>query len=70
MKVSKAAISTHALPIQIFCEYLTKMTDAKIAMLLIQPEDTSFGEGLTYELSLAREKLANYLIKIIESVMS
>jgi len=70
MKVSKAAISTHALPIQTFCEYLTKMTDSKIAMLLIQPRDTSFGEGLTYELNAAKEKLANYLTRIIGSVMS
>jgi len=68
VEASKTAISTHALPIQIFCEYLAKTTDAKVAMLLVQPKDTSFGEGLTRELDLARVKLVSHLIKIIESV--
>lgn len=64
----EGAISTHALPIQIFCEYLTEMIGARIAMLLVQPKDTSFGEGLTCELSLVREELVKCLIKVIESV--
>lgn len=69
IEVSKTAISIHALPIQIFCEYLAKMTDAKVAIILVQPKDTSLGEGLTHELDLAREKLVDYLAKIIESVV-
>ncbi|MCW4001578.1 MAG: hydrogenase 3 maturation endopeptidase HyCI [Candidatus Bathyarchaeota archaeon] len=43
-------ISTHTLPLRVFCEYLAKTTNAKIALLLIQPEDTSFGEGLTQKI--------------------
>lgn len=31
------AFSTHMLPLRIFCEYLTKTTGTKIALLLIQP---------------------------------
>ena len=65
---TEKVISTHALPIQIFYKYLTTTTRAKIAMLLVQPKDTSFGEGLTRELSLARMQLVNILIKIIESL--
>jgi hydrogenase 3 maturation protease len=68
-KVSRAAISTHILPIQIFCEYLTKATGAKIAMLLIQPADTGFGEGLTRELNSAGGKLVKCLIETIRSVV-
>lgn len=68
MEASTVAVSTHALPIQIFCEYLAETTGAKIAMLLIQPEDTDFGEGLTRKLSLTRRKLVNYLVKVIESI--
>ena len=68
MKIKSVAVSTHTLPIQIFCEYLRKMTEAKIAMLLIQPENTNFGEGLTDELFLKSRKLINSLIKIIESI--
>jgi len=55
------AISTHALPLQIFCEYLKETTEAKIALLVIQPKDTDFGEGLTAEL----EKTADHLTKLL-----
>ena len=57
----RAAISTHALPLQIFCEYITKTTSAKIALLVIQPKDTSFGEGLTTELKETERYLTNLL---------
>ena len=58
---TETAISTHALPLRIFCEYLAKTTHAKIALLLIQPKDTSFGEGLTAELQQTKKHLANLL---------
>ena len=59
------AISTHALPLRIFCEYLEKTTSAKIALLVIQPEDTSFGEGLTSKLRETATNLTNLLSKIL-----
>ncbi|UCE28529.1 MAG: hydrogenase 3 maturation endopeptidase HyCI [Candidatus Bathyarchaeota archaeon] len=59
----QTAISTHALPLQIFCEYLKKTTGAKITLLVIQPKDTSFGEGLTTELKETEGYLANLLSK-------
>jgi Ni,Fe-hydrogenase maturation factor len=58
-------ISTHALPLRIFCEYLAKTTGAKIALLLIQPKDADFGEGLTTELKNTAVKLTNLLSKIL-----
>ena len=58
-------ISTHALPLKIFCEYLSKTTKAKIALLLIQPGDTSFGEDLTAEVKETAEHLANLLPRIL-----
>jgi hydrogenase 3 maturation protease len=63
--VEQTAISTHALPLRIFCEYLAKTTGAKIALLLIQPKDADFGEGLTAELKNAGVKLTNLLSKIL-----
>jgi hydrogenase 3 maturation protease len=60
-----AAISTHLLPLRIFCDYLAKTTDAKISLLVVQPEDTSFGEGLTPKLRETATTLANILIKIL-----
>ena len=65
---SRTAISTHNLPIQIFTEYLRRTTGAKIAMLLIQPKDTSFGEGLTRKLSIKKESLVKIIIKILNSL--
>ena len=56
-------VSTHALPLRIFCEYLAKTTSAKIALLVMQPEDTSFGEGLTSKLRETTTKLTNLLLK-------
>jgi len=59
------AISTHALPLQIFCDYLARTTGAKIALLAIQPKDASFGEGLTVELEKTAKHLTNLLLKIL-----
>ncbi len=61
----QTAISTHALPLQIFCDYLARTTGAKIALLAIQPKDASFGEGLTAELEKTAKHLTNLLSKIL-----
>lgn len=58
------AISTHALPLWMFCEYLARTTKAKIALLAIQPKDTSFGEGMTPELKETVEHLSSVLLKV------
>ena len=63
--VERLAISTHALPLRIFCEYLGKTTEAKIALLGIQPKDASFGEGLTAELKKISIRLSNLLSSIL-----
>jgi hydrogenase 3 maturation protease len=59
------AVTTHMLPLRIFCGYITKMTEAKIALLLIEPKNTEFGEGLTAEIQGAAEKLTVILQKIL-----
>jgi hydrogenase 3 maturation protease len=66
LPVSRLPISTHILPLQLFCEYLTKLINPKIALLLIQPEDTSFGEGLTHTLNTVRKHLIEQLLQIIK----
>lgn len=60
-------ISTHSLPIRIFCEYLKKIVGAKVGMLLIQPERTDFGEQLTERVREAALGLARTLVKTIPS---
>ncbi len=59
------AISTHTLPLRIFCDMLSAMTRAKIAILAIQPKDVDFGEGLTKEV----ENAARIIIKILVDVL-
>lgn len=59
------AITTHVLPLRIFCEYITKMTETKIALLLIEPKDTEFGEGLTATVEAAAEKVTKRLIDLL-----
>jgi hydrogenase 3 maturation protease len=58
------AITTHMLPLRIFCEYITKMTETKIALLLIEPENTEFGEGLTQEVQKAAEKINKIMLNL------
>ena len=59
------AFSTHMLPLRIFCEYLTKTTKAKIALLLIEPKNTDFGERLTSEIEASARKIAKALLKLL-----
>jgi hydrogenase 3 maturation protease len=59
------AVTTHMLPLRIFCEYLTKMTGAKIALLLVEPENTEFGEGLTATAQAAAEKIEAMLLDLL-----
>lgn len=59
------AISTHALPLKIFCDYVSKATDAKIGLLLIQPKRTDFGEGLSQEVETSAKKIVTELLKVL-----
>jgi len=56
------AFSTHVLPLRIFCEYLVKTTEAKIALLLIEPKNADFGEGLTPEVSASAQSIVDTLL--------
>ncbi|MGB9842260.1 MAG: hydrogenase 3 maturation endopeptidase HyCI [Candidatus Bathyarchaeales archaeon] len=58
------AVTTHVLPLRIFCEYIEKMTAAKIALLLIEPENTEFGEGLTPTVQATAEEIAKILLEL------
>jgi hydrogenase 3 maturation protease len=61
----RQTVSTHALPLRIFCDYLDRAIKVKIALLLIQPKDASFGEGLTRELQDAADRIARLLSKLL-----
>ena len=61
------AVTTHVLPLRIFCEYITKMAKSKIALLLIEPENTEFGEGLTRTVQAAAEKIKKILLELFST---
>jgi hydrogenase 3 maturation protease len=60
-----SAITTHLLPLRIFCEYVKQATGAKIALLLIEPKSMEFGEGLTAEVQAAAESLTKILLDLL-----
>ena len=60
------AISTHMLPLRVFCEYITQLSGAKIALLLIEPCNTEFGEGLTREVQETAEKITSAILKLLK----
>jgi hydrogenase 3 maturation protease len=60
-----SAISTHALPLKIFCEHLKKATNAKIGLLLIEPKNMEFGEGLSLEGQAEAELLTKLLLELM-----
>jgi hydrogenase 3 maturation protease len=61
----RASISTHLLPLRIFCDYLAETTNAKLSLLVVQPENTSFGEGMTPTLKETAMKLTELLLKLL-----
>ena len=59
------AISTHMLPLRVFCEYITKMSGARIALLLIEPYNTEFGEGLTGKVQKTATEIETSLVRLL-----
>jgi hydrogenase 3 maturation protease len=60
--IDYSAISTHALPLRIFCEYIKETTGAKVGLLLVEPKSMEFGEGLSVEVQGAAERLTCVLL--------
>jgi hydrogenase 3 maturation protease len=58
-------ISTHTLPLKIFCEYLAQTVNPEIALLLVQPENIDFGEGLTPKIQKSAREITEILTKLL-----
>ena len=63
--VGPPPISTHTLPLTLFCEYVVRLTGARVALLAIQPKDSSLGEGLTPELEETAKQLTEILLRVL-----
>ena len=59
------AITTHMLPLRVFCDYITQMAQTKLALLLVEPKNTDFGEGLTGEVADSAGRIVSVLLKIL-----
>lgn len=62
---SYSALTTHLLPLRIFCEFIKQSSGAKIALLLIQPACMDFGEGLTREVEASAERLTKAFLDLL-----
>jgi len=59
------AFSTHMLPLRIFCEYIKGTTQARIALLLVEPEKSDFGEGLTPRIEASAKEIVQTLLELL-----
>ena len=64
--INFSPITSHTLPLRIFCELLQKMTDAKIALLLIEPKNTDFGEKVSSEIQDSLVFIVKILIEFLK----
>jgi hydrogenase 3 maturation protease len=60
--VNVPSISTHTLPLRVFCDYVSTLTGARIALLLIEPKNVDFGEGLTPEVEAAAVRVERAIL--------
>ena len=60
-KVAYSGVSTHAGSLRMLAEYLCARTQARVALLAIQPVDTSEGEGLSPPVSSTLDALLELL---------
>jgi hydrogenase 3 maturation protease len=58
------AISTHILPIRIFCEHIAGETASWVRLLLIEPQQTDFGEKMTPEVEFSACRVVNALLRV------
>ena len=59
------AVTSHLLPLKVFCEYIRQTTGAKIGLLLVEPKCMEFGEELSIEVAEAAEQLAKLLVLLL-----
>ena len=64
--INFSPITSHTLPLRVFCEFIKKTTESKIALLLIEPKNTDFGEKITLEVQAAAEEIIKLLPKLLK----
>jgi hydrogenase 3 maturation protease len=65
-KLAEASgVSTHLLPLKVFCDYVEQVVGAKVALLLFEPESLDFGEGLSAPVEAAALRVTKVLIELL-----
>ncbi len=60
--VAFSPVSSHALPLRVFCQCLEENLNTAILMLLIEPRNTDFGEGMSPEVEETAKRVEKLLI--------
>jgi len=67
LETNRTPVSTYALPLRLFAEYLEQNLAIKTALLLIEPSDVTFGEGMTAALQKVSSEIVDLLISILRT---
>ena len=60
-----SAVSSHVLPLRIFCEYVAQATGARVGLLLVEPVSMEFGEGLSAQIAVVAERIERVLVGLL-----
>jgi hydrogenase 3 maturation protease len=60
-----SVVSSHVMPLRLFCEYIKKATTAKVGLLLIEPKSLEFAEGLSVEVQVTANNLTKTLVRLL-----
>ncbi len=67
-KIDGLAISTHSIPLGVMMEFLERTTEARVALLVIQPGLVEFGEEMSPELVEATSQISQMLVGLFRGV--
>ncbi|MCS7131657.1 MAG: hydrogenase maturation peptidase HycI [Hadesarchaea archaeon] len=65
--ITGLSVSTHAMPLSFFAEYLGEETNAKVVFLGVQPKRVDFGARMSREVKKAIGKLVDALAESLQS---
>lgn len=60
-----SAVSSHVMPLRLFCEHIKKVTHAKVSLLLIEPKSIAFEEGLSVEVQATAANIIRILVSLL-----
>ena len=63
------SFSTHTLPLQVFCEFVTTVIGSQVAILGIQPADVSFGGARSPLVKFSLAAMLPVLVEILSPIL-